>query len=72
MIAGDENDVSPFAGFPEEFLNDIVMRLRPIMFPAQAPEIHHVADEVQPVKFCGAQKLQQAGGITTACAEMQI
>ena len=72
VIAGDENNVSPFAGFAEQFLNNIVVRLRPIMFPAQPPEIHDIAHKVQLVKFCGAQKLQQAGGITAACAEMQI
>ena len=72
VVTGDENHFRAFAGFPEQFLHDVIMRLRPVMFPAQPPQIHHVADKAQLVAFRDAQKLQQSRRVTTARAQMQI
>lgn len=46
VIAGDENDARSLAHFPEEFLQNIIMRLRPDRAAFHTPEIDNVADKI--------------------------
>ena len=51
MIAGNINDASALAGFPEQLLHDVIMRLWPMPGLAKTPSIHDIANKVNLVSL---------------------
>ena len=45
MIAGDIDDIGAVTGLLQNFLHNIVVRLRPIPRTLQSPSINNIADQ---------------------------
>ena len=45
MIAGDIDDIGAVTGLLQDFLHNIVVRLRPIPRTLQSPSINNIADQ---------------------------
>ena len=58
VVAGDVNDPRPFARFPEQFLDHVVMLLRPIDSAPHLPAIDQVAEDVERLDFVVAQEIE--------------
>ena len=72
VIAGNPNHFRAFARFAEQFLDHVVVRLRPIPVAPQVPQVHNVADQIQPLAVVAFQKLQYARCVAMPGAEVQI
>ena len=46
MVARKINDLCIFPGFPHQFLDDIIVRLRPIEILAHGPTIYYITHEI--------------------------
>src|SRR5205823_1075894 len=72
MVAGDIDNRHAFARLARNFLNDVVLWLRPENSTSQLPDIDQIADDVEFVAIIIAQELQQGADIIGAGAEMPI
>src|ERR1700682_3838814 len=66
VVAGDVNDASAFARFAQEFLDDVVVLLRPIDSAPHLPDIDQIADDVERFEFVIAQKIPKRAGVAAA------
>jgi len=72
VVPGDIDDAGAFAGFAEEFLDDVVMGLRPVNSAPHLPDIDQVADDVESFEFVGSKEFEKSGGVAGAGAEMNV
>ncbi len=72
VIAGDINDPSPFARLAQNFLNHIVVLLRPVDSAPERPDINQVTDNVERVEFVLFQKSEKFFRTAAAGAEVDI
>ena len=72
VIAGDVDDARALAGLPQQFLHDVVVRLRPIPGRAQRPAVDDVADEIDRFGFVTAEEVEQLVGLAAARSEMHV
>jgi len=72
MIARDVDDACPFARLPQNFLNDVVMLLRPVNPAPQGPDINQVANNVEGVEFVLLEEMEKRGCATTPGAKMDV
>jgi len=72
MIAGNVDDTSTLARLPENFLHDVIVRLRPIPGGAQRPSIDDVADEINRFSVVMAEEIEKLVGLTAARTKMHI
>src|SRR5688572_16166203 len=72
VVARDVNDARSFARFAQEFLNDVVMLLRPVNSAPHLPDIDEIADNVERLHFVIAKEIEQRPGVAAARAEMHI
>ena len=72
VVAGDVNETRALAAFAQDFLDDIVMALRPVTAAAQAPDVDEVADEVQRLALGGTQEIEHGVGVAAAGAKVEI
>ena len=59
MVARNEDDPRALAGFPQQLLQHVVMRLQPYGRALQAPEIDNVAGKIDGVRFIVAQEVEK-------------
>ena len=72
MVADDVDDFRSLPAFAQEFLNDIVVFLRPVDAPAQGPDVDEVANEVERVELHILEKIQKDAGFASARAKVNI
>src|SRR5271166_3887569 len=72
VIARDVNDPGALADLAQDFLNDIIVRLRPIPRFLQPPAVDDVANQVDRLGFGFAEKIEEEFGLATARAEMHV
>ncbi len=72
VIAGDVDDARALARLAQDFLHDVVVRLRPIPSAADLPAVDDVADEIKVVGFGVAEKIEEVMCLAAGSAEMQI
>ena len=72
VVARNVNDLSAFAALAEEFLNHIVVILRPIDSATKSPDINQIADKVERLKFRIPEKIDQGAGIAALGSQMHI
>ncbi len=72
VITRDVNDRHAFARFAQDFLDDVVMLLRPVATTTQRPDVDQIADDIKFVAIVIAQKLQERICVARARAEMDI
>ena len=72
VISRDVDHVRSFAGFAQNFLNHVIVLLRPINSPTQRPDIDQVAHNVQSLEIVRPQKIEQRCGVTATRAQVRI
>ena len=72
VVARNEHHPRAAPNLTQQFLDDVVMRLRPVPAGAEPPAIDDVADEVDGVGLDMAQHIQDKMGLATARAQVQI
>ena len=72
VISWNVNYASAFAGFAQDFLDDVVMLLRPINSAAQRPDIDEITYNVERLKIILPKKIEQRRRIAAACAQVGI
>ena len=72
VISWDINDPGAFAGFAQQFLDYVVMLLRPINSASHLPDIDQVANDIEGFEFVKTKELEESGRITVARAEVDI
>ncbi len=72
VVAGNEHHPRAAPNFAQQFLNDVVMRLRPVPTGAEPPAVDDVADQVDRVGLDMAQHIQDEMRLAPARAQVQI
>ena len=72
VVADDVDDFRSLPAFAQEFLNDIVVFLRPVDASAQGPDVDEVADKVERVELHILEKIQEDAGFASARAKVNI
>ena len=72
MIAWDIDNVGTAAGFAQQFLDDVIMFLRPEKAFLQLPAINDIANKIEFLATCVFQEMKQCLGTTTLSAKMSV
>jgi hypothetical protein len=72
VIARDINHMRALAGFAQNFLDHVVVRLWPINSAPQRPDVDQVAHDVECLKIVFAQKIQQRGCVAAARPQVRV
>ena len=72
VVAGNEHHPRAPADLAQQFLDDIVMRLRPVPAGAETPAVDDVADQIDRVGLDMAEHVQDEMGLAAARAQVQI
>ncbi len=72
VISRDVNDRNSFARFAQDFLDHVVVLLRPIATASQLPDVDQIPDDVEFLAIVIAQKLKHRLGVARPCPEMKI
>ncbi len=72
VVAGNENHPRAAPHLSQQFLDDVVMRLRPVPAGAESPAVDDVADQVDRVRLDMAQHVQDKVRLAPARAQVQI
>jgi hypothetical protein len=72
MISRDVNDARAFAGLTQEFLDDVVVLLRPIDSAPHLPGIDQVADDIERLEIVIAEEFEDRTGVTVARPEVDV
>ena len=72
VVSRNVSDGHALARFAQDFLNHVVMRLRPVTATAQLPDVDQIANDVEFLAVVIAQELQQRLHIAGPCAQMHI
>src|SRR6266511_2912692 len=72
VIARDVDHPCSFAPRTQAFLDDVIVRLRPIDPTPQCPNIDEIAYDVKRLKVVGAKKAEQSISFAPASAEVDI
>ncbi len=72
VIAGNVDDPGSLARLAQEFLDDIVMVLRPVPGFLQPPSVDDVADQINRIGFVMAHEIEEAFSLASLGAEMHV
>ena len=72
MIAWNIDNASTVAGLAKQFLNDVIMVLRPEKAFLQLPAINNIAHEIECLATCVFQKMEKCIRPTTLSAKMGV
>jgi hypothetical protein len=72
VVSRDVNHARALACFAQNFLDYVIMLLRPINSATQRLNIDQIADDVERAEIILAQKVQQRSCVATACAQMCV
>jgi glycosyltransferase involved in cell wall biosynthesis len=72
VIAGDIKDIHPFSSEPQNFLNDIRMRLFPDHTTLDRPSVNDVADEIDRFGLVLFEKIEKRFSLAKTGAKMDV
>ena len=72
VIPGDIDYSRPLARFAKDFLDDVVMLLRPVNTTPERPDVDQIADDIERLEIILLQEGEQGIGVAAAGAEMHI
>src|SRR6266480_6162550 len=72
VISGDVDYMRALAGFAQNFLDHVVVLLRPVNSATQRPNIDQVAHDIESIEVVLAQKIQQRSGIAATRTKVRI
>src|SRR5665648_1129847 len=72
VVAGNVNELGALAHFAQEFLQHVVMGLRPVDAAPDAPEVDDVTDQVDLWSVVEAQEVEKRFGLASLGPEMNI
>src|SRR6266496_5981214 len=72
VISGDVDYMRALASFPQNFLDHVVVLLRPVNSATQRPNIDEVAHDIERIKIVLAQKIEQRTSVAAARTKVRI
>src|SRR5207248_7048712 len=72
VISRNINYASTLASLAQDFLDYVVMLLRPIDSPVQRPDIDQITHNIERLEVVLAKKIEQCCGIAAARAQMHV
>jgi hypothetical protein len=72
VVTGDISDMRPFPRLAQHFLNNVIVRLRPVPGTAQLPAVDNVTDKVQIFLFVATKKIEEKVGLAAFGAKMCV
>jgi hypothetical protein len=72
VVTRDKNYSATLPGFSQQFLNHIVVTLRPVPFAFELPSVNNVSHQIQVITGVCFEKTQQSVGLAAWCSQMQI
>ena len=72
VVAGHVNDCRALARLAQHFLDEVVMRLRPVPARLQRPAIDDIADEIDRLGIVILEEIQQLAGLRAARTQMDV
>ena len=72
MIARNVNDPRTLANLAKDFLDNVVVRLRPVPRPLQTPAVDDIADEVDRLCFGVFEEVEEKLSLAAASSEVQV
>ena len=72
VISGDVNHARSLARFAQDFLDHIIVLLRPINSATQRPDVDQVRHDVQSSEIILAQKIRQRRRVPTARTQVRV
>ena len=72
VVTRDANDPCALARFAKNFLDNVVVLLRPVTAAAQLPDVDQIAHYIERFAFVLAQEFEQRTGIAAARAQMDV
>ena len=72
VISRNINYASTLAGLAQNFLDDVVMFLRPINSTAERPDIDKIAHNIERLEIILAKKIEQCCGVAATSAQMRV
>ena len=72
VIPGNINHTRALACLAQDFLDNVVVFLRPVTRAAQLPDVDEIADDVERLKFVVAEKIKHRVRVASAGAKMHI
>ena len=72
VVPDDVDDLRSLAAFAQEFLNDVIVFLRPVDTPAQRPDVDEISHEIECVEFHILKEFEEVARFTAACAKVNI
>ena len=72
VISRDVDYMRALASFAQNFLDHVVVLLRPLNPATQRPNIDEVAHDIERIKIVLAQKVQQSSGVAAARTQVRI
>src|SRR5262249_40520105 len=72
VISRDVDDAGTLAGLAQDFLDDVVVLLRPINSATQRPDINEIPHYVERVEIVLAKKIEQRCGIAAPLAQIGV
>jgi len=72
VIPRDIDHTRPLATGAQDFLDHVIVRLRPIDPATQRPHIDQVSDHIKGFEFVSAEEMQQGFSFTPAGAQVDI
>src|ERR1043166_8489704 len=72
VVSQDVNYACALACLAQDFLDDVVVLLRPVNSAPQGPDVDQVTDDVQRTKIMLPQEVQQRRSIATARSQVRV
>ena len=72
VVARHERHPAALAGASQQFLNHVIVRLRPVPASLELPAIHNIAHQIQVPARIGLEEIQQGLGLKTWRSNVQV
>src|SRR5262249_43180198 len=72
VVSGDVDDAGALARLAQQFLQHVIMGLRPVPGRLELPSVDDVADQVDGIGVDIAQEIEQLVGLAAADSEMNV
>src|SRR5205085_9875782 len=72
VISRNVNDRHAFARFSQNFLDHVVVLLRPVAAASQLPDVDQITDDIEFLAIVIAQKLEDRLGVARPSSEMNV
>src|SRR5205823_6795935 len=72
VVSGNVKDARAFSRLAQNFLDDVVMSLRPVTAASHRPNVDQIANDVEVLEFVFPEEIEQNVGVRAASAEVHV